>query len=220
MTRQLFRAALVLTLVAGCTTPERALGPRLQHGGGLQYLAATDASGVPVLEGRISLTMSDDSVLSGAWDIHWRTGADTTAQVGDQVGTGELLGRRFSDRLEFDLHPGNYDNNLLVTAWPTSDGFRGEWTWSTIAGPAAHGTFRALGDESAPAQSIDAVVRRGIMGGCWVLDAGDTHFQALDLPPRYRADGLRVHAVVREASGVASYCMQGTLVDVEEISQP
>jgi len=137
----------VVALVSiGCTGPERPLSVSLRPGE-LAYRAST-AAGQPLVEGRLELVVTDDTIITGTWHIGWAPGADTTLQVGPQFGDGQLLGRRIGDRFAIGLNevgPQAYnDNNVYLLATPTNAGWRGEWVWSTIAGPAASGPFSAL----------------------------------------------------------------------------
>ena len=108
--------------------------------GSLRYLGR-GPSGEAVLAGRLEFTFTDDSTLTGTWAIHWLPGADTTLQVGPQVGTGTLVGNRMGDGLLVQLNPGWADNNVDLNAGPTADGYSGQWSWTTATGPRSAGTF-------------------------------------------------------------------------------
>jgi hypothetical protein len=80
-----------------------------------------------------------DSTVTGTWSTEWAPGADTTVQVGAQIGHGTLLGRQTEDGAYLDLNPGNADNNVTVLLFRTDGGFRGTWSWITITGPRTGG---------------------------------------------------------------------------------
>ena len=122
-------------------------GPTAQQHAGdageLQYVArATDDT--PILEGRITLRFHSDSLVSGTWSIGWVPGADTTQEVGPQVGAGQLAGSRIGrDSFAIDLNPGFADNNVILTAVRSADGVTGTWYWATFAGSRGGGRFTA-----------------------------------------------------------------------------
>lgn len=109
----------------------------------LRYNAAS-AQGVPLLAGSLSLAIHEDSTVTGTWVIDWVAGADTTARVGPQVGSGTFSGQQLSDgSVQLNLNPLYADNNVFLSATVTRDGFSGEWSWSGIAGPITTGRFTA-----------------------------------------------------------------------------
>ena len=105
--------------------------------------SALDATGSPLLTGRLTLTSVDDSTVTGTWNIAWAPGADTTSPVGPQVGSGTLTGRRVGGTLILELNPGNADNNVGLQAIPHSGGYSGTWQWTAFTGPRAEGRFVA-----------------------------------------------------------------------------
>lgn len=133
-------AFLALTLLIACAdSPADGLALR---GGGFHYSAFGD-SGQPLLTGRLNFSFPDDSTLNGTWSIAWIPGADTTLHVGPQVGSGAMVGSRRGDTLLIQLNPTFADNNVGLVAVPTADGYSGQWSWSTFAGPTAGGRFSA-----------------------------------------------------------------------------
>jgi len=83
-------------------------------------------------------------------------------------------------------------------------------------------TTLALGCKSStmPLFGIDATVHFStIEGGCWSLVTnGHKVYQPIDLPARFRVDGLAVSVVLRDAPDWGSICMIGPLVHIEAIS--
>jgi len=139
------RAILLATiagLLAACRSDPSALEPGK---GELQYRATT-STGLPLLEGRLSLTLPTDSTVAGTWQIHRTAVADTTIPVGPQVGAGTLIGTRRGDTLILELNPAYADNNVSLRGVAKSSGLRGDWTWTTLTGPRASGRFAAVPD--------------------------------------------------------------------------
>ena len=65
---------------------------------------------------------------------------------------------------------------------------------------------------------VEGTVRRvGVEGGCWVIDTPVGRFEPVGLPPRYRIDGLAVHATLEPAPDLASVCQVAPLARVQSI---
>jgi hypothetical protein len=99
---------------------------------------------VPLLIGQITLDIAADSSVTGSWKLAWAPGADTTALVGPQVGTGLLAGRQAGTSLWLDLNPGWADYNVFLQADSRHPGYAGQWYVGTITGTRSSGTFTAL----------------------------------------------------------------------------
>jgi hypothetical protein len=104
---------------------------------------ARDGGGAALVTGELTLAVAEDSIVSGSWSTHWAFGADTTTEVGPQVGHGTLAGRLRHDTLLVDLTPGNADNNAVLLGTWTGDTIVGSWTWITVTGPRTSGPFTA-----------------------------------------------------------------------------
>ena len=134
--------ALLLAAVVACSTNGAA--PRGSLRNAVLHYSAASAQGVPLLAGSLRLTIHDDSTVTGTWVIDWIAGADTTARVGPQVGSGTFSGQELADgSVQLNLNPLYADNNVFLSATVTRDGFSGEWSWSGIAGPITTGRFTA-----------------------------------------------------------------------------
>ena len=138
------RSTVLLSLViAACgdaTGPAVPLGD-LSAAGRYYYFAYDDAERL-VLQGTIRIQQHDDTSFAGTWAIAWAPGADTTAVVGPQVGTGDFVGRIWDGELSVDLNPFWVDNNVyLMVERRTPFGFSGRWIYVTIAGPWTEGRF-------------------------------------------------------------------------------
>lgn len=138
--RNAMLASALVALVACSTYP---IAPAPTGPGEYRY-AARSAEGASLLVGTLELTFPDDSTVTGTWTIKWVLGADTTTEVGPQVGSGTLAGTRSGLMLSLDLNPGHADHNVFLQGTPTADGFEGDWHWSTFAGPRAAGAFAAI----------------------------------------------------------------------------
>jgi hypothetical protein len=131
----------VTGLLLACST---APAPRyLLRSGAFHYVARSPA-GEPLLTGRLQLSFPDDSTIRGAWAIGWLPGGDTTAQVGPQVGTGDLIGVRSGDSVIIQLNPRNADHNVGLVAVAAAAGYAGKWEWVSFTGPRTAGTFTAI----------------------------------------------------------------------------
>ena len=113
--------------------------------GSLVYEALSPA-GRLLVRGRLNIEILPDSSIVGTWTADWAPGADTTVEVGDQIGTGTLRGRQTAEGGYIDMNPGYADNNVILLPTATDRGFTGTWYWSTIAGPRTQGRFTALRD--------------------------------------------------------------------------
>lgn len=67
--------------------------------------------------------------------------------------------------------------------------------------------------------AVDATVRFvDIEGGCWTLQVtSSSRYQPLNLPDRFRQDGLNVHADLVRRDDYASVCMLGPVVEIVSI---
>jgi hypothetical protein len=142
LTLRLTALAAVLGWGCGGGTSGQILAPRLEDlHGGFEYRAFDDP-GRLLLVGSVTLEMKADSSIAGTWEIRWAPGADTTAVVGPQVGTGTLAGRFGAEQTAIDLNPGWADNNVFLIAREAGDGeLAGRWQHSTFIGPVAEGRF-------------------------------------------------------------------------------
>jgi len=132
---------LALLLVAACTIDP---GPSAAVRSGVFRYTARSVSGEPLLTGKIELDCLEDSTVTGRWTIAWLPGADSTAPVGPQVGSGELAGTRVGDTLRLQLNPNNADHNVDLEATRGGSGYTGRWQWVTFTGPRAAGPFSAV----------------------------------------------------------------------------
>ena len=134
--------ALLLALTLACST--NGVAPRWSLKSAMLRYNAASAQGVSLLAGSLSLAIHADSTVTGTWVIDWVAGADTTARVGPQVGTGTFGGQQFADgSVQLNLNPLYADNNVFLSATVTRDGFSGEWSWSGLPGVLSSGRFTA-----------------------------------------------------------------------------
>ena len=65
--------------------------------------------------------------------------------------------------------------------------------------------------------STNATVRFvAIEGGCWAIQTPDGDYEPVNLPEKYRVNGLWVHVVLRGAR-VGSFCMIAPVVSLDSI---
>ncbi len=137
--RSVLLASALVALAACSTYP---IAPAPTGPGEFRYVARA-ASGTTLLVGTLELTFPDESTVTGTWSIGWAPGADTTAEVGPQVGSGTLAGTRSETAMALNLNPSLADHNVFLQATTTAAGFHGAWEWSTFAGPRTRGQFAA-----------------------------------------------------------------------------
>ena len=108
---------------------------------GTYRYSAQDAAGRTVLRGQLQLAFTNDSTISGTWMIAWVPGADTTSEVGPQVGSGTVTGVDRADALLLTLTPSSADNNVDLLGVGKPAVLAGEWVWTAFTGPRARGPF-------------------------------------------------------------------------------
>lgn len=56
-----------------------------------------------------------------------------------------------------------------------------------------------------------------IEGGCWSVETASERYEPVDLPERFRQDGLRVRFEAEVRDDLASVCQIGPLIELREI---
>lgn len=136
------RHALLVAALVACST--NGVDPRGSLKSAVLHYSAVSAQGVPLLAGSLRLAIHADSTATGTWAIDWVAGADTTARVGPQVGSGTFSGQLLADgSVQLNLNPLYADNNVFLNATVTADGFSGQWSWSGLPGTLSSGRFTA-----------------------------------------------------------------------------
>ena len=102
---------------------------------------AYDFNNTAVVSGTFIVT-ADGRHFTGTWETQL---LKPNAEVGPQVGTGDLLGEWDTEgqSIFFDMNPGWADNNVFLTATPDGDMLRGNWSHSTLTGVRTGGQFTA-----------------------------------------------------------------------------
>lgn len=129
---------LFAVLWVGCTgtgSPTQVVPP-----GAFAY-TSYDTTGVALVTGWFTMSVSDSSAISGEWHF-WSI--DDREGIGPQTGEGTLVGGFAEGEVWLELHPQVVDNNLQLRGTLEGDRYAGEWTWITFAGVTSHGTFEAL----------------------------------------------------------------------------
>jgi hypothetical protein len=71
---------------------------------------------------------------------------------------------------------------------------------------------------SGEAAAVDGTVRKvEVEGGCWIIETVQGPVQPVDLPERFRVDGLAVRVTLRDAPGMMSACQVGELKHVDAV---
>jgi hypothetical protein len=142
--------AIVVILCACCHGASEPGAPETRPSGAMSYFGYDDA-GRLVVDGWIELDLGpvvrppSPLSVSGTWKL--RALADP-ARIGPQDGSGILSGSFVESSAVVDLHPGQVDDNIqlkgtLSAGGPGPMSYKGSWSWITIAGVRAQGTFRA-----------------------------------------------------------------------------
>lgn len=143
--------ALAALAAAACSgTNDAVTAPGTQPPDAMSY-TGYDNAGQPVVKGWIRINLVSIQVvpappLDGAWHLEALVDPNT---IGPQVGDGTLVAKWVGDELGVDLNPGHADDNVtlvgkLTTGGPAKTRFEGRWTWTTLEGPKASGTFVAV----------------------------------------------------------------------------
>lgn len=140
------RLLATLLLIAACDSTGPSGPLVLVPGGNYTYTAYTSA-GLPAVAGTIHLQLAMTTVfappqpLGGTWDTHWIPGADTTAVMGPQVGSGSLSGQTDPDGVQLSFEPYLIDFGVVLDGDVRGDEVRG--TWTLVDGPrgTVHGRF-------------------------------------------------------------------------------
>ena len=129
-------------------TPNRL---NLPSGQGDFAYTAYSAAGQPILRGTLHLEYAmtpaaalPPQALGGTWSVHWVPGADTTLEVGPQVGSGTLDGVDDSTGIHLALNPNLVDEGVGLSGLVYGKNLSGTWNNFTISGPSQHGRFTAI----------------------------------------------------------------------------
>ncbi|HET7042292.1 MAG TPA: hypothetical protein VFI13_09740, partial [Gemmatimonadales bacterium] len=146
-----FLALLLVGAMACDSTSPTPTRLDLPDGQGDFAYTAYSAGGQPILKGTLHLEYAFTPALSlppqalgGTWSIHWAPGADSTLQVGPQIGSGTLNGVDDSTGIRLSLLPNLVDEGVGLTGLVYGQEMTGTWTYFTIAGPSEHGRFTAV----------------------------------------------------------------------------
>ena len=142
----LFFTLLLTAFMAGCKdSGEQAVGKVNNEFSypttGYSY-KAYNSKGDLVVEGTLKLTVTKEGDVSGTWTLAKKGQSDN---VGPQVGSGSLSGKRDGSSISINLNPGWADNNVFLNGKIEGTAITGTWSWSTFAGPTSEGRFEAAG---------------------------------------------------------------------------
>lgn len=139
--------ALALMLAACDSTSPTPNRLQLPDGGQDYLYTAYSPAGFPVLTGTIHLEWgvmplyAPPRGIAGTWDIHWIPGADSTLQLGPQIGSGTMDGVDDSSGVQLAFSTNQVDQWVGLDGHAYGLNVTGEWHYSTIAGPSQHGRF-------------------------------------------------------------------------------
>jgi hypothetical protein len=134
-------------LIAACGDYDRSEPIDLEGERTYTYTAFAE-DGTRLLVGTIVLhprysRLDFEQEIEGSWTIGWAPGADTTSLVGPQVGSGVLAGVATEEGITLYLPQITTDSSVQLSGTVRNNEFRGEWSYTTIAGPVARGEFTA-----------------------------------------------------------------------------
>jgi hypothetical protein len=134
-------------LIAACGDYDRSEPIDLEGERTYTYTAFAE-DGIRLLVGTIVLhprysRLDFEQEIEGSWTIGWAPGADTTSLVGPQVGSGVLAGVATEEGITLYLPQITTDSSVQLSGTVRNNEFRGEWSYTTIAGPVARGEFTA-----------------------------------------------------------------------------
>jgi hypothetical protein len=67
--------------------------------------------------------------------------------------------------------------------------------------------------------AVEGTVRHvDVEGGCWIIETAQGRVQPVDLPERFRVDGLAVRVTLRDAPDLVSSCQVGPLKYVDAVT--
>lgn len=115
--------------------------------GDYQYVSY-DQQGGKVVEGRLSITsvetrriQSEEQIqLKGNWQLNK---AGNQERIGDQVGSGSLVGSIIQGKVYINLNPNINDANVFLEGTIEGKRFHGTWKLKGVAGVINQGTFEA-----------------------------------------------------------------------------
>ncbi|HEX3083533.1 MAG TPA: hypothetical protein VHP99_03345 [Pyrinomonadaceae bacterium] len=107
-----------------------------------------DEKGDKVVSGRVSITSTEQrrigseesTQLKGNWELK-KVGTQET--IGDQTGSGDLIGTINKNEVDINLNPNISDANVYLRGKIDGKRFHGTWTFSGYAGPVTSGKFEA-----------------------------------------------------------------------------
>ena len=72
---------------------------------------------------------------------------------------------------------------------------------------------------SGESAEVEGIVRHvAVEGGCWTIETAQGRVQPVELPERFRVDGMAVRVTLRDAPDVMSVCQLGPLKHLEAIN--
>jgi hypothetical protein len=139
---------LILSSVLACSKLSGTEQSKPFPVGDYQYTGYDD-KGERMIEGRLSITSvgnkrigSEDTIqLKGNWELKE---IGKHEQIGQQVGSGNLVGSMFKGELDINLNPNISDANVYLRGTIEGRRFHGSWRCNGYEGTISNGTFEAI----------------------------------------------------------------------------
>ena len=97
-----------------------------------------------IVTGRVSMALQADRII-GTWEMQ-RTENPSDWRIGEQIGSGELVGRigvfvgwRTNSNVLIDLNPRTSDDNVYLEGRMIGTDWRGTWEYFNLVGPVSSG---------------------------------------------------------------------------------
>ena len=101
-----------------------------------------DTNGNLVVEGVLYLSVGTSNRVQGDWKLH-EVKPNSLKQLGPQIGSGKLVGEIKQGKINLDLNPGWFDNNVILDGQITTTNIFGTWGYYGFAGRMVGGKFDA-----------------------------------------------------------------------------
>jgi hypothetical protein len=140
---RLWLGSAMIAAALGCSTPTSSdcnVGEDVVPGGIFGY-QASGPDGAVLVVGVLQFAPATTPPYTGTWEFDWQQGADTTAVVGPQIGSGSFTATVDGARLMIQLNPQNADNNVGLVGCYNRTRMTGAWSFTTITGERARGAF-------------------------------------------------------------------------------
>jgi hypothetical protein len=102
-----------------------------------------DTNGTLVVEGVLNFKHTNTNRVEGDWKLH-EVKPKKIKTLGPQLGSGKLVGQMDESKIDLNLNPGWFDNNVRLNGRVTATNLSGEWGYYGFAGKMIGGKFEAV----------------------------------------------------------------------------